>query len=85
MTRHSQSTTVPVCPSGLTKLWEGYSLLYVEGNERSHHQDLGMYMLSIQGPLVQGVVSLTSSLRVISLTVLVDSIHTILKFFAEKM
>ena len=39
----------------------------------------------IQGPVVQSVVSLTSSLRVISLTVLVDSIHNILIFFAEKM
>ena len=34
---------------------------------------------------LQSVVSLTSSLRVISLTVLVDSIHSILIFFAEKM
>ena len=38
-----------------------------------------------QGPVVQSVVSLTSSLRVISLTVLADSIHNILIFFAEKM
>ena len=38
-----------------------------------------------QGPVVQSVVSLTSSLRVISLTVLADSIYNILKFFAEKM
>ena len=38
-----------------------------------------------QGPVVQSIVSLTSSLRVISLTVLVDSIHNILIFFAEKM
>ena len=37
-----------------------------------------------QGPVVQSVVSLTSSLRVISLTVLADSIHNII-FFAEKM
>ena len=37
------------------------------------------------GPVVQRVFSLTSSLRVISLTVLVDSIHNILIFFAEKM
>ena len=37
------------------------------------------------GPVVQSIVSLTSSLRVISLTVLADSIHNILKFFAEKM
>ena len=37
------------------------------------------------GPVVQSVVSLTSSLRVISLTVLADSIHNILIFFVEKM
>ena len=44
-------------------------------------------MLSIknQGPVVQSIVSLTSSLRVISLTVLADSIYNILIFFAEKM
>ena len=38
-----------------------------------------------QGPFVQSVVSLTSSLRVILLTVLADSIYNILIFFAEKM
>ena len=37
------------------------------------------------GPVVQSAISLTSSLRVISLTVLADSIHNILIFFAEKM
>ena len=37
------------------------------------------------GPIVQSVVSLTSSLRVISLTILADSIYNILIFFAEKM
>ena len=36
------------------------------------------------GPVVQSIVSLTSSLRVISLTVLADSIYNILIFFAEK-
>ena len=40
---------------------------------------------AILGPVVQSVVSLTSSLRVISLTVLADSIYNILIFFAEKM
>ena len=39
----------------------------------------------ILGPVVQSVVSLTSSLRVIPLTVLADSIYNILIFFAEKM
>ena len=38
-----------------------------------------------QSPFVQSVVSLTSSLWVISLTVLADSIYNILIFFAEKM
>ena len=37
------------------------------------------------GPVVQSVVSLTSSLRVISLTVLADTIYNVLIFFAEKM
>ena len=37
------------------------------------------------GPVVQSVVSLTSSLRVISLTVLADSIYNILIFFSKKM
>ena len=40
---------------------------------------------NVQGPVVRRVVSLTSSLRVISLTVLVDSNYNILIFFAEKM
>ena len=39
----------------------------------------------VQGPVVQSVVSFTSSLRVISLTVLADSIYSILINFAEKM
>ena len=42
-------------------------------------------LLKDLGPVVQSVVSLTSSLRVVSLTVLADSIHNILIFFAEKM
>ena len=50
----------------------------------------GKYVLIIVskkqlGPVVQSIVSLTSSLRVISLTVLADSVHNILIFFAEKM
>lgn len=39
--RHSQSTIVPDCPPGQARLWDGYSLLYIEGNEKAHHQDLG--------------------------------------------
>ena len=41
-------------------------------------------LYGFQGPVVQSVVSLTSLLRVISLTVLADSIYNILIFFAEK-
>ena len=44
-----------------------------------------MLLFMILGPVVQSVVSLMSSLRVISLTVLADSIYNILIFFAEKM
>ena len=39
-------------------------------------------VLNSLGPVVQSVVSLTSSLRVISLA---DSMYNILIFFAEKM
>ena len=37
------------------------------------------------GPVVRSIVSLMSSLRVIPLTVLADSMYNILIFFAEKM
>ncbi|PVD18256.1 hypothetical protein C0Q70_20805 [Pomacea canaliculata] len=40
-TRHSQTTSPPDCPIGTTKMWDGYSLLYVVGNGRAHGQDLG--------------------------------------------
>ena len=43
------------------------------------------HAVNIQGPVVQSVVSLKSSLRIILLIVLADSIHNILVFFAEKM
>ena len=46
---------------------------------------LDALFLSTQGPVVQSIVGLTSSLRVISLTLLADLIHNILIFFAEKM
>ena len=46
---------------------------------------MDMFKFYNQGPVVQSVVSLTSLLRVISSTVLADSIYNILIFFAEKM
>ena len=39
---HSQSKTIPTCPENMEKLWDGYSLLYLEGQERAHTQDLGI-------------------------------------------
>ena len=36
-----QSSSIPLCEPGSNKMWDGYSLLYVEGNEKAHHQDLG--------------------------------------------
>lgn len=41
LVRHSQSEEIPQCERGHNKLWEGYSLLYIEGNEKAHGQDLG--------------------------------------------
>lgn len=40
---HSQTDREPFCPEGMTKLWTGYSLLYFEGQEKAHNQDLGEY------------------------------------------
>uniref|UniRef100_A0A4W5MMS1 Collagen IV NC1 domain-containing protein n=1 Tax=Hucho hucho TaxID=62062 RepID=A0A4W5MMS1_9TELE len=41
ITRHSQGEDVPPCPEGTSLIYDGYSLLYVQGNERAHGQDLG--------------------------------------------
>lgn len=41
LVKHSQSEEVPPCPLGLPKVWDGFSLMYLEGNEKSHNQDLG--------------------------------------------
>lgn len=43
LVKHSQSQSVPVCEPGHIKLWEGYSLLYTDGDERAHSQDLGEF------------------------------------------
>lgn len=41
VTRHSQTTDDPQCPPGTKILYNGFSLLYVQGNERAHGQGLG--------------------------------------------
>uniref|UniRef100_A0A3Q3LVG9 Collagen IV NC1 domain-containing protein n=1 Tax=Mastacembelus armatus TaxID=205130 RepID=A0A3Q3LVG9_9TELE len=38
---HSQSVKVPQCPEGSSQLWVGFSLVYLEGQEKAHTQDLG--------------------------------------------
>ena len=49
LVRHSQTSSIPRCNPGEQMLWDGYSLLYLEGNEKSHHQDLGIAFISILG------------------------------------
>lgn len=43
LVKHSQTDREPMCPVGMNKLWGGYSLLYFEGQEKAHNQDLGRY------------------------------------------
>lgn len=40
-TRHSQELYIPDCPAGSTEVYSGYSLLFINGNNRAHGQDLG--------------------------------------------
>lgn len=40
-TVHSLSTEVPDCPAGTSRLWEGYSFLYMMADLKAHGQDLG--------------------------------------------
>lgn len=55
VTRHSQTDTVPECPFGMRRLWAGYSLLFMQGNERGHGQDLGrnLILVEIAYPIVR--------------------------------
>ena len=41
LVKHSQSEQTPMCPVGMSKVWDGYSLMYLEGQEKAHNQDLG--------------------------------------------
>ena len=70
-------------PKGLTrgKSFQWDKTVHVSLENKNCLSELPAFL----GPVVQSVVSLTSLLRVISLTVLADSIHNILIFFAEKM
>lgn len=48
LVRHSQSKNIPTCPLNMRALWHGYSLLYLEGQEKAHTQDLGKYIYTLQ-------------------------------------
>ena len=66
----------------LEKHYQGTTMCVVRGNlSNALARNLHMFFQRNLGPVVQSVVSLKSSLRVI----LSDSIHNILMFFAEKM
>lgn len=55
ITRHSQTTDAPLCPQGTARLYDGFSLLYVQGNERAHGQDLGeMHCMQYQWKFSEG-------------------------------
>lgn len=47
LVKHSQSQLLPACDAGHIKLWEGYSLLFTDGDERAHSQDLGKFKIYI--------------------------------------
>ena len=65
-------------------LWTNKKYIYLDTPLNKSNEYSSEY-LNYLGPVVQGVVSLTSLLRVISLTILADSIYNILIFFAKKM
>ena len=74
------------CLVGKTILAIGLKYFFTDNFLICGHLNCFITILVIKlGPVVQSIVSLTSLLRVISLTVLVDSIYNILIFFAEKM
>ena len=47
LAKHSQTSVIPDCPHGMRKMWDGYSLLFIQGNEKPHGQDLGKLMFFI--------------------------------------
>ena len=82
----SRQTRANSVDPNLTQYWIGKTkVLFQKATTVFTLSNGTSYFFTILGPVVQSVVSLTSSLRVISLTVLADSIYNILIFFAEKM
>ncbi|KAG8520846.1 Collagen alpha-4(IV) chain [Galemys pyrenaicus] len=60
---HSQTATEPACPEGMPRLWTGYSLLYLEGQEKAHNQDLGRRISSPSPRLARNPLGEFYSLR----------------------
>ena len=69
---------------GKIDFWVQFKNIVTHYKKTGYNMDM-LWQTACMGLVVQSVVSLMSSLRVISLTVLADSIHYILIFFAEKM
>jgi len=36
-----------MCPPGTEQMWEGYSMLFLQGNAKAHGQDLGKNLLQL--------------------------------------
>ena len=62
-----------------------YNSIFIHISRNWLIEGILLHFNKVQDLVVQSVVTVTSSIRVISLTVLADSIHNILIFFAEKM
>ena len=78
---------VPKAGETRNKQWQNKHQIWNHRPTKNYKRgiDLEWSVGKLQGPVVQSVVSLTSSLRVISLTVCADSIYNILIFFSKKM
>ena len=75
-------STIWIKWSDVLKIWKGCDILIYTALITSFDC---FGTLIVLGPAVQSVISLKSLLRVIWLTVLVESLYNILIFFAEKM
>lgn len=64
LVKHSQSQQTPMCPVGMSKLWDGYSLLYFEGQEKAHNQDLGKLAEQYKCSTVYSVSSISNFCKV---------------------
>ena len=71
-TEHQQKSFAPINTTSVFILKKQIFLVFDACSSKLKH---AFYVIIILGPVVQSVVSLMSSLRVISLTILADSIY----------